>query len=124
MPPRQYEEFKHGQSTRKGYLRSGDCNGKNRLCELLGIEYPVIQAPMIWITWAELAATVSNAGGLGVIGPNAGEKTITTDVIETGERLRHQIKKIKSLTRKSFGVNIVIPIPSIHQVGSLTASSA
>ncbi len=80
---------------------------KNRLCELLGIEYPVIQAPMNWITWAELAAAVSNAGGLGVIGPNAGERTETKDVVETGERLRRQIKKAKSLTKKPFGVNLM-----------------
>lgn len=80
---------------------------KNRLCELLGIEYPVIQAPMNWITWAELAAAVSNAGGLGVIGPNAGERTETKDVVETGERLRRQIKKVKSLTKKPFGVNLM-----------------
>ena len=80
---------------------------KNRLCELLGIEHPVIQAPMNWITWAELAAIVSNAGGLGVIGPNAGERTETKDVVETGERLRRQIKKVKSLTKKPFGVNLM-----------------
>jgi NAD(P)H-dependent flavin oxidoreductase YrpB (nitropropane dioxygenase family) len=65
---------------------------------------------MIWITWAELAAAVSNAGGLGVIGPNAGERTVTADVAETGERLRREIKKTKSLTKKPFGVNIVIPL--------------
>jgi NAD(P)H-dependent flavin oxidoreductase YrpB (nitropropane dioxygenase family) len=80
---------------------------QNRLCKLLGIEYPVIQAPMNWITGAELAAAVSNAGGLGVIGPNAGETTETKDVIETGERLRRQIRKIKSLTKKPFGVNLM-----------------
>jgi enoyl-[acyl-carrier protein] reductase II len=80
---------------------------QNRLCKLLGIEHPVIQAPMNWITWAELAAAVSNAGGLDVIGPNAGEKTETKDVMETGERLRRQIRKIKSLTKKPFGVNLM-----------------
>ncbi len=79
---------------------------KTRLCKLLGIEYPLIQAPMVWITWAELAAAVSNAGGLGVIGPNAGERTETRDVVETGERLRRQIRKVKSLTDKPFGVNL------------------
>jgi NAD(P)H-dependent flavin oxidoreductase YrpB (nitropropane dioxygenase family) len=63
---------------------------------------------MTWITWAELAAAVSNAGGLGVIGPNAGERTVATDAVETGERLRRQIKKIKSLTKNPFGVNILI----------------
>jgi enoyl-[acyl-carrier protein] reductase II len=80
---------------------------KNRISELLGIEHPVIQAPMVWITCAELVAAVSNAGGMGVIGPNAGERTVTTDVVETGERLRRQILKTKSLTNKPFGVNVV-----------------
>jgi enoyl-[acyl-carrier protein] reductase II len=80
---------------------------KTLLCELLAIEYPVIQAPMNWITWAELAAAVSNAGGLGVIGPNAGERKETNDVIETGERLRRQIRKVKSLTDRPFGVNLM-----------------
>jgi len=80
---------------------------KNRLCELLGIEYPIIQAPMNWITGAELASAVSNAGGLGIIGPNAGAKEETDDVIETGERLRQQIRKTKSLTDKPFGVNLM-----------------
>jgi enoyl-[acyl-carrier protein] reductase II len=80
---------------------------KNALCELLGIEYPVIQAPMNWITGAELAGAVSAAGGLGVIGPNAGEQTQTNDVVETGERLRRQIRKVKSITGKPFGVNLM-----------------
>ena len=65
---------------------------------------------MTWITWAELASAVSNAGGLGVIGPNAGERRATTDIVETGERLRREISKIKSLTSKPFGVNIIIPL--------------
>jgi enoyl-[acyl-carrier protein] reductase II len=77
------------------------------LCKLLGIEHPVIQAPMNWITGAELAAAVSNAGGLGVIGPNAGERTATNDIVETGERLRRQIRKVKSMTDKPFGVNLM-----------------
>jgi enoyl-[acyl-carrier protein] reductase II len=80
---------------------------KTRLCELLGIEYPVIQAPMDWITDAHLAAAVSNAGGLGVIGPNAGETEVTESVEETGERLRRQIRKAKTLTHKPFGVNLI-----------------
>ena len=42
---------------------------KTRLCQLLGIEYPIIQAPMAWITCAELVAAVSNCGGLGTLGP-------------------------------------------------------
>jgi len=80
---------------------------RTRLCELLGIEYPIIQAPMDWISDAVLAAAVSNAGGLGVIGPNAGARTVTDSVAETGERLRRQIRKAKSLTDKPFGVNLI-----------------
>ena len=80
---------------------------KNRVCELLSIKYPIIQAPMSWISDAGLAAAVSEAGGLGVIGPNAGAKTVTTDIIETAERLRQQIKETKSLTKKPFGINVM-----------------
>ena len=80
----------------------------NRICDLLGIQYPVIQAPMNWVSGAELAAAVSNAGGLGTLGPNAGAKTITSDVGLTGERLRDQIKKVKNLTEKPFAVNIAV----------------
>ncbi len=50
-----------------------------KICKLLGIDYPIIQAPMGWITRAELAAAVSNAGGLGTIGPAAGDKTQSED---------------------------------------------
>jgi enoyl-[acyl-carrier protein] reductase II len=80
---------------------------KNRICELLGIKYPIIQAPMNWVSGAELVTAVSNAGGLGTLGPNAGSKDITHDVELTGERMRAQIKKIKHLTRAPFAVNIV-----------------
>ena len=80
---------------------------KNRICHLLGIQYPIIQAPMNWVSGAELAAAVSEAGGLGTLGPNAGAEDITTDVEETGERMRDQIRKVKSLTQKPFAVNIV-----------------
>jgi len=62
---------------------------------------------MDWITNAELVAAVSNAGGLGVLGPNAGQRTVTTSVIETGERLRREIRRTKSLTDKPFGVNLI-----------------
>ena len=78
----------------------------NRLCELLGIEYPVIQAPMNWITGAELASAVSNAGGLGVLGPNAGANDETDDVIETGERQipvkRAVLQKMQDLELHKF----------------------
>jgi enoyl-[acyl-carrier protein] reductase II len=90
---------------------------RNLLCKLLGIEHPVIQAPMNWITGVELAAAVSNAGGLGVIGPNAGERTETNDIVETGERLRRQIRKVKSMTDKPFGVNLMTSFADHRDVG-------
>jgi len=83
---------------------------KNRIGELVGIRYPIIQAPMNWVSGADLAAAVSNAGGLGTLGPNAGANTITTDAELTGERLREQIKKVRSLTRAPFAVNIPIGV--------------
>jgi len=83
---------------------------KTRITELLGIECPIIQASMAWIADAGLAAAVSEAGGLGTIGPNAGSKTVTTDVNETGERLRGQIRKCRELTDKPFAVNFVVGV--------------
>ncbi|HEY49762.1 MAG TPA: enoyl-[acyl-carrier-protein] reductase FabK [Dehalococcoidia bacterium] len=81
---------------------------RTRICDLLGIEYPIIQAPMNWITGANLAAAVSNAGGLGTLGPNAGATEVTEDVALTGERLRSEIRKLKTLTQKPFAVNFPI----------------
>jgi enoyl-[acyl-carrier protein] reductase II len=81
--------------------------GRNRVCELLGIKYPVIQAPMNWVSGADLVAAVSNAGGLGTLGPNSGAKDITSDIEITGKRMRDQIRKVRSLTPAPFAVNIV-----------------
>ena len=81
--------------------------GKNRICDLLGIRYPIIQAPMNWVSGADLVAAVSNAGGLGTLGPNAGSEDITLDVELTGERMRTQIRKVKSLSDAPFAVNVV-----------------
>jgi NAD(P)H-dependent flavin oxidoreductase YrpB (nitropropane dioxygenase family) len=83
---------------------------KTRITDMLGIRHPVILAPMAWITDAELAAAVSEAGGLGTIGPNAGFRTVTTDVDETGERLREQIRKCRELTDRPFAVNFVVGV--------------
>ncbi|MFC1535414.1 NAD(P)H-dependent flavin oxidoreductase [Thermodesulfobacteriota bacterium] len=81
---------------------------KYRICELLSIRYPIIQAPMNWVAGADLAAAVSNAGGLGTLGPNAGADSITSDVEVTGERMREQIKRVQSLTDKPFAVNVAV----------------
>jgi len=90
---------------------------KTRVCKLLNIEYPIIQAPMLWITGARLVAAVSNAGGLGVIGPNAGSTTMTKDVVETGERLRREIQRVRALTGKPFAANIVLPPTAFPDLG-------
>ncbi|WP_372678450.1 NAD(P)H-dependent flavin oxidoreductase [Desulfosarcina sp.] len=84
--------------------------GHNRLCKLLGIKYPIIQAPMNWVSGADLVAAVSNAGGLGTLGPNAGAENITSDVELTGERMRAQIKKVRRLSQAPFAVNIVVGV--------------
>ena len=82
--------------------------GSNRVCEILGIRYPIIQAPMNCVSGADLTAAVSNAGGLGTLGPNTGIDSIVEDVEITGERIRDQIKKVRSLTKKPFAVNIAV----------------
>lgn len=81
----------------------------NRICNILGIKYPIVQAAMSWITDAKMIAAVSNAGGMGVLGPNAGQKVVVHDPIETGERMRDEIQKIKALTDNPFAVNIILP---------------
>ena len=85
---------------------------KNRVCQILGTEKPVIQGPLSWLTDARLVAAVSNAGGLGVLGPNAGltADTAVSTPEETAEKMREEIRKTKRLTEKPFGVNL-IPTP-------------
>ncbi|MCL2146495.1 MAG: nitronate monooxygenase [Synergistaceae bacterium] len=85
---------------------------KNRIQEILGIKYPIVQASMTWITNAEFVAAVSEAGGMGVLGPNAGQTTLTTDPIETAERMRKEIIKTRRLTDKPFAVQYIVPMPA------------
>lgn len=68
-----------------------------RLCQMLGIQYPIVQAGMGWVSRAELAAAVSNAGALGFL---AGSQL-------TPDELRDEIRKTKQLTDKPFGVDIL-----------------
>ena len=81
----------------------------NRICQILNIEKPVIQGPLSWLTDARLVAAVSNAGGLGVLGPNAGltAETAVSTPEETAEKMREEIRKTKRLTEKPFGVNLI-----------------
>lgn len=68
----------------------------NRVTDMLGVELPIVQAPMGWIARSQLASAVSNAGGMGIIETSSGE----LDVI------KEEIKKMRDLTDKPFGVNI------------------
>ena len=90
---------------------------KTRICGLLNITHPIIQAPMTWITSAEMVAAVSEAGGLGTLGPNAGFTTGTADIAENGERLRRQIRRVRELTGKPFAVNLIIALPDYPKHG-------
>lgn len=82
---------------------------QNSLTDLLGVEHPIIQAPMGWIARSQLASAVSNAGGLGIIETSSGEL----------DTIKEEIKKMKTLTDKPFGVNIALAFvrdPSIAQL--------
>ena len=72
---------------------------KTRVTEIFGIKYPVVQGGLAYLAYAELAAAVSNAGGLG---------QITAATLRTPERLREEIRKVRTLTNKPFGVNFAI----------------
>lgn len=69
---------------------------KTRITDLLGVQYPIVQAPMGWIARSALASAVSNAGGLGIIETSSGEL----------DAVREEIRKMRELTDKPFGVNI------------------
>ena len=69
---------------------------KNRITELLGIDYPIVQAPMGWIARSQLASAVSNSGALGIIETSSGEL----------DNVRQEILRMRELTDKPFGVNI------------------
>jgi len=85
---------------------------KTRICHPLGIEYPIIQGGMAFIASAELAAAVSNAGGLGLISPDAG-MALNANIVEN---LRRQIRKASRLTNKPFGVNLPLQLPTIREL--------
>ena len=68
----------------------------NRVTRMLGVELPIIQAPMGWIARSGLASAVSNAGGMGIIETSSGELEV----------IREEIRKMRDLTDKPFGVNI------------------
>ena len=75
----------------------------NRICQLFGIQYPVIQGGMVWCSGWRLASAVSNAGGLGLIGAGSMHPEV----------LREHIRKCQSTTDKPFGVNVPLMYPDI-----------
>lgn len=82
---------------------------KSEICDLLGIEYPIIQGGMAWVAEYHLAAAVSEAGGLGLIGSaNA-----------PAEWVREQIHKVRELTDKPFGVNIMLLSPHAPEIAKI-----
>lgn len=75
------------------------------ICELLGIEFPIIQGAMAWIADSSLAAAVSNGGGLGIIAGGGADE----------DWLRKEIQKARLLTDKPFGVNIMLLSPHVEE---------
>lgn len=69
---------------------------KNRITDLLGVKYPIVQAPMGWIARSQLASAVSNAGGLGIIETSSGRL----------DEVREEVKKMQTLTDRPWGINV------------------
>ena len=79
---------------------------QNRITELFGIEYPIVQAGMVWTSGWRLASAVSNAGGLGLIGAGSMYPQV----------LREHIQKCQQATRKPFGVNVPMLYPDLDKI--------
>ena len=71
---------------------------KNRITEMTGVDYPIVQAPMGWIARAQLASAVSNAGGLGIIETSSGDF----------DAIKGEVAKMHELTDKPFGMNVAL----------------
>lgn len=82
---------------------------QTKITELLGIEYPIIQGGMAWVAEYHLAAAVSEAGGLGIIGAASAP----------AEVVREQVRKVKELTDKPFGVNVMLLNPNADEVAKV-----
>lgn len=82
---------------------------KSKICDMLGIRYPLFQGGMAWIADARLAAAVSEAGGLGLI----------SSINFGTEAVREEIRKCRTLTDKPFGVNIMLQAPNAAEVADM-----
>lgn len=87
-------------------MASSNAPMKTRITELFGIKYPIIAGGMVWCSGWELAAAVSNAGGLGLIGSGS----------MTAEVLREHIQKCRKATDKPFGVNVPLMKPNVEEL--------
>ena len=82
---------------------------RTRITELLGIEHPIIQGGMAWVSEYHLAAAVSEAGGIGLIGAGGAPASF----------VREQIQKTRELTQKPFGVNIMLMNPEADEIAKV-----
>ena len=82
---------------------------ETRITQLLGIEHPIIQGGMAWVAEYHLAAAVSNAGGLGIIGAASAPPQV----------VREQIREAKKLTDRPFGVNVMLMNPNAPEVAQV-----
>lgn len=83
----------------------------NRICQLFGTEYPVIQGGMVWCSGWKLVSAVSNAGGLGLIGAGSMHPEV----------LEEHIKKTRDATTKPFGVNVPLMYPELEKIMKIIA---
>ncbi len=79
---------------------------KTDVCDLLGIEYPILQGGMVWVSYAELCAAVSESGGLGILAGGS----------MTADEMREQIRLVKAKTKKPFGVNVPVIKPDSEDI--------
>lgn len=85
---------------------------QSRICEMLGINYPIFQGAMAWVAEANLASAVSNAGGLGIIASGHAPREV----------VKAQIDRAKELTDKPFGVNIMLMSPHVEEIVDLVCA--
>ncbi len=79
---------------------------KTRIGDLIGIEYPIFQGGMAWVSTGELVAAVSESGGLGIIGSGQAP----------ADWLRQEVRKVKAITKKPYGVNVMLMSPFLDEV--------
>ena len=90
---------------------------RTKVCNLLAIDYPVLQAGLPWISNPGLVAAVSNAGGLGILHPTADTEANGDDVAN----LRANVRQVQRLTNSPFGVALYLPNPLVSDIIEATS---